>query len=113
MVDVQVVQEADQTAPMAFLYRLSTIVAETQMHGSFNLYAVEHEIQCARRYRGIRRITRNVGFIQLDAVAREVHNLGSHHLGDQGRLRADLYAGRGEICGDLDDRFQEICIGTD
>src|SRR5262245_57565938 len=69
MVRLQPVQEADESAPLAFLNRLAPVIAKTQVNGPLAIERSEHPINRRRRDFGVGRSAWNICLVNLQAGA--------------------------------------------
>src|SRR5689334_17100940 len=80
----------DQRRPGSLLNRLSTVVAKTEVHRFLDLYCIQYAVDGLGRQRPILRVARNVSFIDLEARASQLPDLGGEGIGDGESQRAKI-----------------------
>ena len=126
VIDVELIQEGRQRAPFALLNGLSAVIAEAEMHGAFALEGIKNTIDRGGCQRGVGGIARDVGFVDLQAVARQAGDLLCENAGDrhqesleiavvviQQGARQHVRAGDGELERTAGNTGGEFAIGEE
>ena len=82
VIGTQIVQKGDQSGPFAFLDGLAAVVAKTEVHCFAAFHGIEHAIDACGGNRGIGRVSGDVRFIDLHAVAVEFGGLFGQSISD-------------------------------